>query len=456
MSTSTSRAVVIGASLAGLLAARVLAERYAEVLLLERGCLPADNRLRPETPHTRHAHGLLARGKQVMEELFPGIVDEWVAAGGKIGDFQQQVAFLAGRMRFASQFGGVQALAAGRGVIEGAVRRRVLALPGVRAVTGVQVDGLLMAAEGTRVTGVNCRDGDTIEADLVVDASGRHSRLPQWLAALGHAAPVEERVEVDIRYASAYLEREPHHAPGREVVICAATADHPYPAVLLAQEGGRWVFTMGGYGGDAPPLDRAGFVARAQTLAPEIAATLADAKFLCEPFGYRLPHSLRRRYERLRRIPQGVLAIGDAICSFNPVYGQGMSVAACEAHALRECLVADEPATLARRYFRQAAAGIDIAWATAVGADLSIPSVRGARSLPVRLINRYVSWVFEAAQDDAQVARAFLEVSHLLAEPPSLLRPTVAWRVARALLRRRFAPTSRAGAPAAGCARNSA
>ena len=438
MSSADSRAIVIGASLAGLLAARVLAEHFDEVLLLERGDLPANNLLRRATPHTRHAHGLLARGKQLLESLFPGIVDEWVAAGGTLGDFQDELTFMAGRQRFATQRSGIMAVAVGRGVIEGTVRRRVLALPQVRAITNVQVEGLTMAPGNRGVTGVRCAHTPVIEAALVIDASGRASRLPQWLSALGYAAPKEEIVEVDIRYATAYLEREPHHAPGREVAICAPTPDHPYPAVIVAQEGRRWVVTLGGYAGDPPPLDRAGFIARAQRHASELAATVADATFVCEPFGYRFPHSQRRRYERLQHFPQGLLAIGDAICSFNPIYGQGMTVAACEAEALGRCLRTG-PEALAPRFFKQAARSIDTAWATAVGADLSIPAVRGARPLQVRLVNRYIACVFEAAQDDAQVARAFLEVAHLLKEPPSLMRPAMLWRVASALWRRRAA-----------------
>jgi 2-polyprenyl-6-methoxyphenol hydroxylase-like FAD-dependent oxidoreductase len=223
-------------------------------------------------------------------------------------------------------------------------------------------------------------------------------------------------------------------------VVTAATAEHPVPSVLLSQEGERWVVTLGGYGDDAPPLDRAGFIARAVRTAPaELAAVLQDAEFLCEPFGYRFPHSQRRFYERLR-LPEGVLAIGDSICSFNPVFGQGMSVAACEAEALQIALASGQD-RLARRYFRAAARVIDIAWQTAVGADLAIPSVQGERPWPVRLINAYVAKVFEAAQTDAVVAVAFQRVSHLLAEPPSLMRPAIAVRVLRACWRGRRTAT---------------
>lgn len=444
-SQAPRRAVVIGGSLAGLLAARVLHEHFDEVWLLDRHPLPADDEPRRATPHTRHTHALLARGRQAIEALFPGIADAWTAAGGRLGDVGSEAAFYAGRRRFAQAPADAQGLCLGRGAIEGALRRRVLALPRLRAVTGVDAQGLAGRLHGDRIDGLRWHAANdeargpaaTLRAALVVDASGRASRLPKWLAELGHATPDEQEVQVDIRYATAYLKRAPQHAPGLEAVITAATADHPMPSVLLAQEGERWVVTLGGYGDDAPPLDRAGFIARAMRSAPpELAAVVQDAEFLCEPFGYRFPHSQRRFYERLR-LPEGVLAIGDSICSFNPVFGQGMSVAACEAEALHAALAAGDHAGLARRYFRAAARVIDIAWQTAVGADLAIPSVQGERPLPVRVINAYVAKVFDAAQHDAVVAVAFQRVSHLLAEPPSLMRPAIMARVLRAAWRAR-------------------
>lgn len=429
----TQRAVVIGASLAGLLAARALSGHFDEVLILERGDVPDSDRHRKETPHTRHAHGLLARGWQALEAMFPGIGDEWVGAGGRVGDLQRQVPFYAGRRRFALGTAGVSGMAVGRVVIEGSVRRRVLALPGVQLATGCEVPALEWSGDGQRVTGVRVRaEGREIglPASLVVDASGRASHLPQWLGAAGFEAPEEERIACDIRYATAYFERQPGELPDVEVVLCSATADCPLPGVLLGQEGDRWVITLGGYGRDIPPLDRPGFVQRACQMAPEIAAVALAGRFVADPIGYRFPHSQRRRYERLRRFPEGLLAIGDALCSFNPIYGQGMTVAACQAERLRECL-AQGGRHLASRYFKAAARIIDTAWTTAAGADLSIPAVPGARPLPVRLINAYVTRVQRVAHRDPAVALAFLKVAHLLDEPPSLMRPAILARVFR-------------------------
>ncbi len=431
------RAVVAGASLAGLLAARVLAEQFDEVLLVDREVLPAGNAHRRATPHTWHAHGLLARGREALEQLFPGITEEWLAQGGRCGDAQRNVAFYAGRQRFAPGDSGIGGVAVGRVVIEGSVRRRVLALPRVRVLAPLRVLGPLWDAADRRVRGLCVapeEDGGTafeIPAELVVDATGRGSRLPQWLAGLGFPVPDEERVHSDIRYATAYFERRSDELPGLEVVLGTATADHPRPAVLIGQEQDRWVVTLAGYGADAPPLDRAGFAARAAASVPEIAAVVGAGRFVDEPRGYRFPHSQRRRVERLARWPRGLLAVGDALCSFNPIYGQGMSVAAAEALALREELAGAREG-LEQRVLRRAAQIIDTPWTTAAGADLAIPAVEGERPLPVRLVNGYLARLFQAAGRDPAVGRAFLAVAHLLAPPGTLFAPALVWRVFRA------------------------
>jgi 2-polyprenyl-6-methoxyphenol hydroxylase-like FAD-dependent oxidoreductase len=211
-------------------------------------------------------------------------------------------------------------------------------------------------------------------------------------------------------------------------------AAHPdwRAGVIVAQDGGRWVVTMGGYFGDRAPSDDQGFLAYARSLpGPEIYDVIKDAEPLDDPTPYHFPSSLRRRYERLARFPEGYLAFGDALCSFNPIYGQGMSVAAMEAVALRETLEKG-PDALARRFFAAAAKVIDTPWQMAVGADLAHPKVEGPRPLPVRFINWYVRKLFQAGARDPIVAKRFIEVANLLRPPPALMNPSIAWRVWRA------------------------
>ena len=444
------RAVVLGASLAGLLAARVLSEHFEEVVLLERDELPQGAAPRKGTPHAVHPHGLLARGLMVLGALFPGFQDALVARGGVVGDLQRDLAFEAGRRRFATGVAGLPALGASRLAIEAEVRSRVLARPGVRAITEVDVlapelrDGGIVAARyalrrGDPETDTRApREVRRLEAELVVDCTGRGSRLPQWLRDCGYAAPHEERVEIGICYASAYFRRTGTCArgPGLDKVAAfgAVTNEQPRPGVVIAQEPGtdgvpRWVVGVGGFKGDHPGAGLQALRERAADIAsPELVKITHEGEMIGEVIRYQMPHSLRRRYERLRRFPAGLLAMGDAITSFNPIYGQGMTVAACEALALRE-QVGRGLTGVAPRFFRAAGKVIDIPWQLAVGGDLSIDKVPGHRPLAVRFINAYVARIFRVAPNDAVVSAAFQKVVHMLNGPETLFAPGIVWRV---------------------------
>lgn len=440
------RAAIIGASMAGLLAARILAEHFDEVVLLERDPLPSGAAPRKGTPHAVQPHGLLARGREVLDELFPGFSDALVAQGALDGDAGHEVAVDANGQRLARARLGVRGIAASRLAIEADLRRRVRALRGVQVLDSVDV--IAPVHEDGRVVGVRWQRRDTgtlvdaqpqmLAAGLVVDCSGRGSRSPAWLREWGYDAPVEERVQIGLAYTSAYFRRQVERPP-LAVVIGAATAALPRPSILIAQEpqagdpdaSPRWVAGVGGYAGDQVPVSREAMAERARLInCPEIAALAEHGDMIGEPVRYSFPYSQRRHYERLARFPAGYLVMGDALASFNPIYGQGMTVAACEALALRDMLARGHGA-LARRFFRAAAGVIEVPWQIAVGGDLALPMVQGARPLPVRIVNAYLARVHRVAVHDAEVAGAFVRVVHMLARPETLFAPRVLWRVWR-------------------------
>jgi 2-polyprenyl-6-methoxyphenol hydroxylase-like FAD-dependent oxidoreductase len=432
-------AVVIGASMAGLLTARVLAEHVDRVVVLDRDTLPEDAVPRGGVPQSAHAHGLLARGLRGLEELLPGLTADLVAQGALRADMQGDVRWINEGLPMARRRSGLDGLLLSRPLLEREVRRRVLADPRVSVCERVVARSLTDDGAG-RVTGVLgvARDDPTgphrrWDAGLVVDASGRQSPAPWWLSTLGFEPPEEERVEVDVAYATRHYRREPGHLDGDLGLAMAGTPDNPRGGVLLAQEGDRWICGLGGILGDRPPLDPEGFEAYAATLpSPVLHEVIRAAVPLDEPRRFRFPASVRRRYERLARSPRGLLVTGDAVCSFDPVYGQGMTVACLEALVLRDVLRQGlERPTLAQDFWRACAPVVDAPWQIAAGGDRRFHGVPGPVDRRTRLLNGYVARVQRAAAVDPAVGTAFLRVANLEVPPSHLVSPSLLARVVR-------------------------
>lgn len=420
--------VIIGASMSGLLAAAGLSRVAERITVIDRDSLPVRDAHRRGAAQSRHAHGLLAKGREVMEDLLPGLTGELVAKGAISGDMQQNSRWINNGHRLAPAPSDLSGLLVSRPLLEGQVRRRVSAVYGVEIRADLTVTGL--AGGNGRVTGVMLSDGQTMSADLVVDASGRGSRAPAWLIELGHAPPYEERVTIDLRYATREFRRRPTDLDGDLVLITTPTVDAPRAGVALAVEGDRWIVTQGGYNGESPPLDLAGFVAHAKTLAaPDLHDLLLTAEPVGEARAYHVPASVRRRYEQLAGFPEGLIVTGDAVCAFNPIYGQGMTVAATEAAALLEW--ARKGATNPRTFFKRIAGLIDAPWDIVVGGDLRLPGVEGELTPKIRMINAYLELFHAAAAHDPELGRRFLRVANLIDAPPSLLSPSSLIRVLR-------------------------
>ena len=449
-------AVVLGAGMAGLLAARVLADAYRRVTVVDRDPLPETAENRRGVPQGRHAHLLVTRGTQILDELLPGLLDD-LAAGGVpvIRDFAE-FRFSPGGHRLCLKGRPAEPFScqASRPYLEAHVRARVRALPTVEIVDRCEVVGLATNAARDRVTGVRVlrraagSAAETVDADLVLDATGRGGRTPAWLATIGYGQPPEEQLAIQLKYATRHLRLRPGALGGEKMVAIGAEPGRPTGLVLFAQEQDRWILTVIGYDGHHPPADPEGFLAFVETVAPpDVFAAIRDAEPLDDIVAYRFPANLRRRYERLRRFPAGLLVFGDAICSSNPAYALGMSVAALQAAALQDSLTGGDR-DLARRFFRAASKPVNMAWQLTVGADLALPCVRGPRPLPVRVINAYLNRVLTAAERDPTVAARFIRVAALQDPATRLFRPSTALPVLLGLHRRRL-PTIDAGTRAA-------
>jgi 2-polyprenyl-6-methoxyphenol hydroxylase-like FAD-dependent oxidoreductase len=439
-------AVVLGASMGGLLAARVLADFYDRVTVVERDRLSADPVDRRGVPQSRLIHAVQARGIQILDELFPGFVDELTAMG--VESWEGDLSTL----HFA--FGGHQTVCSGRApnppviycpsrpVLEWNVRRRVKAITNVVFLEGRDVVGLTVTPDRDRVTGawVTDRATDrkrTLRGDLVVDATGRGSRTPVFLEELGYGRPPEDELVGHFACACQLL----RIAPGtieEHLIALSPEPGRPKMFAMRGYEKDTWMVGVGTMAGLEQPSGRADMLRFAADFVP---ARVLEAIRTAERLGdvvlhHRVPSNRWRRYDKMRRRPDGLLVVGDAVCSFNPIYGRGMTVAAIEATVLRDCLRRGDR-SLTRRFFRLSARKVRVAWQTAVGPDLTLPEVVGPRPISMRITNAYLGRVMTVTETDPVVAGQFMRVTSMVDSPIRLLRPSILLRVLQSKRRRR-------------------
>src|SRR5262245_12489327 len=434
--------VVIGAGMAGLTAARAVADYFDRVLVLERDTLPVQPADRAGVPQGRHVHSLLAGGQRALGELFPGFsqdLDEIGAVPLRVGlDVRME---RPGYDPFPQRDLGFRSYAMSRSAVEFAVRQRLRGCTNVVLEQQCRAVELVSRPAGDRVTGVRSvtasGQGDILDADLVVDASGRGNLTLNLLQSLGWPRPEETTIGVDLAYATGIF-RVPDDAPtGWKGVF---TFPNPLEsstrgALLLPLEGARWIVTVGGRYGDDPPGDPDGFMTFARSLRTQtIYNAIRHAPRLGDIARYRFPESVYRHYERLDRFPPGLLPVGDAVCRFNPVYGQGMSVAAQEAVAVNRLLgelagEADPLAQLAPAFFAKAAALIEAPWAGAAIPDFVHPATRGRRPDNFEAFIKFGTALAKLASCDPEVHRLTAEVQNLLRPRSAYQDPALVQRV---------------------------
>lgn len=433
------QAIIMGGSLGGLLTARVLSNHFEQVTILERDSVAPGPEARKGQPQARHLHGLLATGLEVMTRFFPDLPQALKDNGAIMGDFadsMQWYTYGGYRKRFKMN---VPATLMSRPLLEHLVRERVLALPNVALVDNCSVLGLVTAVSGDQVAGVQIEDRasgqqEVLNASLVVDCTGRGSRSAQWLKEMGYQPAPESEVRVDVGYATRVYRRNSADPRGQDWILYTPEAPRENRfGGLFPIEGDRWICSMGGWHGDHAPVDEAAFLEFARSLPlPDIYNIISQAEPISDIVPHKFPHSLRRHYEKLAHFPAGYLVLGDAISSFNPTYGQGMTSASLQAAEL-DALLTSRPSLdgLAQAFFKRAARVIDIPWQLSVGEDFRFPRTTGTKPPGTDFINRYVAKVHQATLHDEVVGEAFFKVMNLMAPPTSLFQPRIVWRVLR-------------------------
>jgi 2-polyprenyl-6-methoxyphenol hydroxylase-like FAD-dependent oxidoreductase len=446
-------AVVIGASLAGMLAAHVMARRFDRVVLLERGEAVVGTEPRRNVPQERHVHMLLQRGKNVLDAMIPGFVEELERHGAVVADASGDVQVYH-RDRWKRQFKtGIHTHYCTRGLIDHVIRERLRESPKVEFLSNTRVTGLVRSETKLAIVGVNAIvDGQPqqVMGDLVIDASGRGSQASRWLEELGCAPVRVSEVTSKLGYGTRVYQRRPEYEQEWKAMMVMPTAPGARRmGVVSPVEGNRWMVTTGGWLGECPGTSEGEFLDFLKSLPdPAIYEVIRDAVPLSEVSIYRMPGGMRRHYEELANWPGRFFAIGDAMCSLNPIYGQGMTVSALEVEELGRGLDAlikgGATADGTRALQRRIATHVDVPWGMAEAEDLRFPEVEGERGWKVRLQQRYGAMVAEASSVDEVVCKRLLEVINLVEPPTRLMAPMFQARVLTTAARLRLARGRRA------------
>lgn len=447
---NSSHALVIGSGIAGLLAARVLLNHFEHITIVERDSLPEQPQPRPGVPQSVQSHGLLIRGERILEQLFPGLGAELIAAGAISVDWCADALYLSSMGTAPRCPSDLFTLECSRNLLEWAIRRRLTGCDRLQFLEATLVKKLLVDESKTRVIGVQLRDRDNsqlgeLTADLIVDTSGRNSALPKWLEELGYPTPSATVIDAFFGYTTRWYERPANWQADWKMLFVLPTPPHePRCGVLGPVEGDRWLLSLYGFGRDYPPTDEVGFLEFARTLrSPILYEAVKDAKPLSPVYSYRQTENRLRHYEQLSKFPEGIVALGDAVFAFNPYYGQGMTAAALSALVLDRCLhqrwqkSQNNSIGFGQHFQKQLARSLKAPWLTATRGDRawltsedSITTAKKPNKIS-QLLGQYVEQVMLLSMDCPEVHRTTLEIFHMVKSPVAFFQPNIAAKVLR-------------------------
>lgn len=426
-----NHAIVIGAGIAGLCAACVLAEHVEAVTVVERDTDLGTPGPRRSVPQGAHPHLLLGAGQTILESLVPGFCTMLTNRGAPVVDWSRDLYYWDAGGQIAGGIEPIPMIAASRPLLEQCLRTRIAALDAVTVRQNTHVTNYVF--ESGRIAGVRLRtannQANVLSADLTVDASGRTSQTPKRLEEAGFPRPTLDTAHVDVTYSTIRIDRPPED---KRMIFVPPSPPRTLGGGAFPIEENAWFVTLQGMHETEPPTDPTAFPATAATLPTDaLSEILADQSLPSEsatvhPF----PASRWHRFDGLSRFPDGLIVIGDAMASVNPIYGQGMSIAALQASALDTALETN-PTRLPWAYFERAVEPVANAWRLAVGNDFRFTETQGSRPIGTAILNAYVERLLKRAHTDETLATAFVRAAMLERPLTSLVHPRIMWKVLR-------------------------
>lgn len=446
--TNNHTAIVIGSSMAGLLSARVLADYFSQVIVVERDTLPKQPQTRTGVPQAHHVHVLLAQGQRILNQLFPGIDAELREAGSPRVEWTREYGFFALWGWYPSVASDLISHTCSRAFLEWLVHNRLSSFDNVKFLEKTQVRGLLSNNQNSQVKGVKLyhpeeHQEEELIANLVVDASGRNSQVPNWLESMGYQTPEKTVINSFLGYSTRWYEIPQDSEVDKQVIMVTYKPPHEKRGgVLVAIEGNRWAVTLLGIAKEYPPTDDESFLEYARSLRNSaIYDAIKDAKPISKVYSYRRTENRWYHYEKLAHLPEGLVMIGDAVCAFNPVYGQGMTTAALGAITLQKCLQkqfnhsSNKVAGLTQNFQKQLAQVLKTPWLMATSDDCRWEETEGGKpDKKTLLMHKYMDQVMLLSVHQPQCYKKFLEVIHMMKPPLALFAPNVMFGVLKQII----------------------
>jgi 2-polyprenyl-6-methoxyphenol hydroxylase-like FAD-dependent oxidoreductase len=427
--------------MAGLVTARILSDYFDKVVVIERDNLPRNRSPRKSVPQGQHIHNLLARADEILERLFPGLFDDLLERGAVKLDWSADTRWHHHGVWKVNGQSGVESYFMSRPLLEWRVRAHLQERPNVEIRPSHRVTELLTNEAKTAVTGIafeSTKERGTrqlLYADLVVDNSGRGSRVVKWLEALGYPEPPISIINVDVVYATRIF--RPKSMPEWKALLILAPPPEKRSGGIFTIEDDQWMVTLFGYHGDHPPADNEGWLKFAKSFCEkDIYEAIANAEPVTDVVTHRFPHSQWRHFEKMAHFPDNLIVLGDAVSSFNPIYGQGMTSATLQAEVLetelsKRTAAGGDLTGLSQSVQKEIAKVVAEPWQAVASEDFRYAETTGDKMPAARFINWYSRRVHRAAQKDLAVMKAFLRVMHMQAKVPTLFAPNILFRVLR-------------------------
>lgn len=441
----TKTAIIAGGSIAGLSSAKVLSAVFDHVLVLEPDYIGSGIAARKGTPQANHVHGLLKGGGDALTEIFPGLPEHLEQAGAVPCNFSKEVRWYINEKWMPRFEGSLTIYFQTRPLLENCIREEVKALPNVELIHQCRVEDFLLDEARRRVTAVDVRyengDRETISGDFFVDAMGRGSFFPRWLKREGFGEVPQDRIKVNLGYASCLLELPDETRDWKSVLIYPKGPSEIRGSTLVRVENGKWLLTLAGYHNEHPPADIEGFLAFAKSLPqPDIYDAVKNAKIISDIRLHRFPHGQWRHYDELPAFPLGILPVGDTNTSLNPLFGQGMSVAALSVRALAQEIEGtntdnlESMAYLKNSYFKELRRIFATPWDLALGQDFRYPETIGKKPFGLKLKNSLKSIIMGSSS--IEIIEKFYQIVHLVEKERALYNPKWAWKYLSTVIRR--------------------